>query len=184
MRRNDAIIFGIRLKISMNARVYVLKKRASDGHGNWICFFNWLTSALGKTLICSRGLFFKTKLHTHKCDSTTVCENTIGSYECRCPLGTWPVPGAKNTSGADLRCHSNNCDFVRPTKKTCTSSTMVILAPIALLCRECYAYYLISWYGIRHCSQFSYLLSTNPERLSRECILHRSRGTKLVCMCL
>ncbi len=36
---------------------------------------------------------------------------------------------------------------VRLTKKACNSSTMTILAPIALLGRECYAYYLFSLHG-------------------------------------
>jgi kinesin family protein C1 len=37
-------------------------------------------------------------------------------------------------------------------KKGCNSSAMVILAPIALLCRECYAYNLFSWHCKLHCS--------------------------------
>ena len=39
---------------------------------------------------------------------------------------------------------------VRSTKKACNSSTMAILAPIALLCHECYAHYLLSWRNL-HC---------------------------------
>jgi light-harvesting complex I chlorophyll a/b binding protein 1 len=42
--------------------------------------------------------------------------------------------------------------FVRATTKSLHSSTMVVLAPITLLCQECYAYYLFSWYGNLHCS--------------------------------
>ncbi len=42
--------------------------------------------------------------------------------------------------------------IVRPTKKACIWSTMTILAPIALLGRECYAYYLFSSHGNIHCS--------------------------------
>ena len=46
---------------------------------------------------------------------------------------------------------------VRSTKKACNSSTMAILAPIALLTacllgRECCAYYLFSSHGNLHCS--------------------------------
>ena len=41
---------------------------------------------------------------------------------------------------------------VRSTKKACNSSTMTILAPIALLGREYYAYYLFSLHGNLHCS--------------------------------
>ena len=41
---------------------------------------------------------------------------------------------------------------VRSTKKACNSSTMTILAPIALLGRECYAYYLFPSHGNLHCS--------------------------------
>ena len=48
---------------------------------------------------------------------------------------------------------------VRSTKKACNSSTMTILAPIALLRRECYAYYLFSSRANLHYSQRSYLLS-------------------------
>ncbi len=48
---------------------------------------------------------------------------------------------------------------VRSTNKACNSSTMTILAPIALLGRECCAYYLFSSHGNLHCSQHSYLFS-------------------------
>ena len=50
---------------------------------------------------------------------------------------------------------------VRSTKKACNSSTMTILAPMALLRRECcmYAYYLFSSRANLHYSQRSYLLS-------------------------
>ena len=41
---------------------------------------------------------------------------------------------------------------VRSTKKACDSSTMTILAPITLLGRECYAYYLFSLHRDLHCS--------------------------------
>ena len=42
--------------------------------------------------------------------------------------------------------------WVRSTKKACNSSTMTILAPIALLRRECYVYYLFTSRGNLHCS--------------------------------
>ena len=54
----------------------------------------------------------------------------------------------------DHRCEEDPSGWndVRPTKKACNSSTMTILAPIALLGRECYAYYLFSLHGNLHCS--------------------------------
>lgn len=62
----------------------------------------------------------------HKCDASTVCVNTVGSYYCACHEGEFVVPesglpGSKteitskfcdnDACRSDFKCHSNSCAF-------------------------------------------------------------------------
>ena len=75
------------------------------------------------------------------------CFRCIPTQEASCPedwLGAVRVPEDAGEGAMD--------PDVRATKKACNSSTMTILAPIALLRRECYVYYLFLPHGNLHCS--------------------------------
>ena len=74
-------------------------------------------------------------------------------YSPRAGTGGHPLFDAGPVSLNKLAWWINKADSTfSSTTKTCNSSTMTILAPIALLRRECYVYYLFLPHGNLHCS--------------------------------
>lgn len=65
------------------------------------------------------------ELGTHKCQSTTECFNTIGSYECQCVSGFYGVQGSGSISVSKSlysKRLSGACGGERNTAKCCVSS--------------------------------------------------------------